>query len=285
MRIVVVGLLGLLVGGATGQVEGLRPFLAKGAQAPRGEELLGHLETLDGLLDALDPKLRDDVGYTLLARWIVTDGVVPAPKMLELQERWTLRLKAEGRDDAAVLRRSFAALSLALLVARDNQEPYLDKAQFDGLLQATLTYFAAERDERGYDEKLGWIHATAHTADLLKFLARSRHLEPAQQRLVLDAIADKLGRVRSTFTAGEDGRLARAVMALIDRDDFDAGAYSKWTRALLQPRRFATTSQRIAFGQNRLHLVTGLFAQLALDREPSDGRKQALAATRLLLGG
>ena len=36
-----------------------------------------------------------------------------------------------------------------------------------------LAYLAAELDLRGIEPRVGWIHATAHTADLLKFLARN----------------------------------------------------------------------------------------------------------------
>lgn len=275
----------LLLGSAPGQVDALRAFLAKDSKAPPGAALDPHLQTLDDLLDDPDPKLRDDLAYTLLARWIVQDGAVPPEKMLQLLDRWQPRLGAPGNDDDDVLRRSFAALSTALLVARDNQQAFLDKKRFDKLLTATLHYLKAERDERGYDERLGWIHSTAHCADLIKFLARSRHLEATQQHQVLAAIRTKLFSVRRTFAAGEDGRLVRPVLALIDRDDFDADAFATWTRALLKPPTFASQSHRIAFRQNRRHVVTGLFTQLVLDRDPSPGRKQALAATRLLLGG
>ncbi|MCK5944536.1 MAG: DUF2785 domain-containing protein [Planctomycetes bacterium] len=277
--------LALAVGLGRAQADELRGFLGKDAVAPTGAALERHLASLGDLLGNPDPKLRDDVGYALLARWIVRDGAVPDDQLRALLARWQPQLAVDGADDEAVLRRSFSALALSLLVARDNQQPFLDKAAFDELLAAALRYLRDETDTRGYHEQLGWIHSVAHTADLLKFLSRSRHLAPAQQRQVLDAIRDKLAAVRRTFSAGEDGRLMRAVLAVIDRDDFDAASYREWVRTLLQPSEFASPTHRIAFGQNRLHVVTGLFAQLALDREPSPGRKQALAATRLLLGG
>jgi hypothetical protein len=34
-------------------------------------------------------------------------------------------------------------------------------------------YLRDERDLRGFDPKKGWMHATAHTADLLAELSRS----------------------------------------------------------------------------------------------------------------
>ena len=47
---------------------------------------------------------------------------------------------------------------------------------------------AAERDRRGYAADTGWVHATAHTADVLRFLARSPKLPVAGQARLLAAI-------------------------------------------------------------------------------------------------
>ena len=73
-----------------------------------------------------------------------------------------------------VLLRSFSALDLSILAALELQDPALDDSGYRGLLDDALAYLAAERDLRGIDPRVGWIHATAHTADLLKFLARIR---------------------------------------------------------------------------------------------------------------
>ena len=40
---------------------------------------------------------------------------------------------------------------------------------------------------RGLEPGIGWIHATAHTADLLKFLARDGRFTVADQRRLLEA--------------------------------------------------------------------------------------------------
>ena len=81
---------------------------------------------------------------------------------------------------------------LSVAVARDNATPYLEAAEVRALLAATLGYLAREQDVRGYDDEKGWMHSAAHTADLLKFLARSRHLPAGAQREILDAIAAKM---------------------------------------------------------------------------------------------
>jgi hypothetical protein len=56
-------------------------------------------------------------------------------------------------------------------------------------------YLAAEQDIREYAADRGWMHSAAHTADLLKFLGRSRHLDVAGQARLLNAVAQKLASV------------------------------------------------------------------------------------------
>jgi uncharacterized protein DUF2785 len=55
------------------------------------------------------------------------------------------------------------------------------------LLAAALAYLRDERDTRGFDPAKGWIHSTAHTADLVAALARNPQFTPADQTQARDA--------------------------------------------------------------------------------------------------
>ncbi len=125
-----------------------------------------------------------------------------------------------------MLRRSFSALSLGVLAILDNEAPYLERDEFDGLLAAALEYLRNEKDVCSFDATMGWLHSVAHTADLLKFLARSRHLRVQQQGMVLSAITGKLRAVETVLVDGEDERLARAVLSIAARPDFDEAAFA-----------------------------------------------------------
>ena len=110
------------------------------------------------------------------------------------------------------------------------------------------------------------MHSVAHTADLLKFLARSRHIERAQQALILTAIADKLARVDTVLIHGEDERLARAVLSIVARDDLDQAAFGAWTDTILGPPPTGPpTPASLAAGQNRRNLLVSLHAVLSTD--------------------
>ena len=172
------------------------------------------------------------------------------------------------RDTDSVLLRSFSALNLSLLAAHDLEAPFLDEAGFDRLLRAALDYLAAERDLRGWGPEAGWYHAAAHTADLLKFLARSPRLTVDDQRAILAGVADRLAQTDGyVFAHGEDERLASALLSILSRDDLDVDAFEACVQDLgTRHRRGATRAfdpVRFAGRQNARDLLRHLFVRLS----------------------
>jgi hypothetical protein len=146
---------------------------------------------------------------------------------------------------------------------------------FRRLLVAALIYLRDEKDTRGFETGTGWIQSVAHSADLLKFLGRSRHLETADQASILAAIGAKLDAVDHAFAYGEDERLARAVLSIVARPDADMEAIGAFLDGL-EPERFeATTSAGLAVNQNRKHLAVSLYALLAIDGRDAASLKAA----------
>src|SRR5438067_6302330 len=94
-------------------------------------------------------------------------------------------------DNETVFRRSFSALYMSVLAAQDLKHPFLSKSAFQDTLDTALKCYATEKDLRGYIPRQGWAHATAHVADLLKFLGRSSQLSAADQRRILDAVTQR----------------------------------------------------------------------------------------------
>ncbi|HEU5450704.1 MAG TPA: DUF2785 domain-containing protein [Terriglobales bacterium] len=229
---------------------------------PAGETAAELSRSLSPLLASPDPELRDEIGYTTFAYWIYQKRLLSPDDLRPLIAEWLANLKnnvgTTGSD--SVLRRSFSALVLSVVVARDNAAPFLDEAQFRAILEDALAYADAEKDLRGYDPEKGWMHSAAHTADLLKFLGRSRYLTSADQSAILSAVARKMSTASLVFTFGEDERMARAVLSLIARPDFDAAAFRSWL-AMMKPAfpddKRPTLAQLAAY-QNRKNLLSKL---------------------------
>lgn len=253
---------------------------------PEGAVVADLVRELSGYLGSPDPELRDDIAYSTLTQWIYVTRVVPADTTRALMAEWTANLSrgiGESGTDA-VFRRSFSALMLATIAGLDNAAPFLDRAEFDRLLDAGLSYLSDERDVRGFDATKGWMHSVAHTADLLKFLARSRHLTPAGQRAMLTAIAAKVSAVDHVLTHGEDERLARAVLSIVAREDADLAAFDAFLAALRPaPPAGPVTPASLAVGQNRRHLAVSLFALLGVDEREGAGVTGARERLRVFL--
>ena len=110
--------------------------------------------------------------------------------------------------------------------------PFLGEQRFRELLTSALTYLKDERDLRGFDPVLGWIHATAHTADLLAALAENSLLRVEDQARVQEAIAMRLNSAREIFAYGEQDRLARTAATIALRKDCDTAAFDRWLTAM-----------------------------------------------------
>lgn len=154
--------------------------------------------------------------------------------LIALTDSWRTNLK-EGLGEMgtnSVLKRSFSALCLASMARREAGAPFMGAERYHQLVADGTTYPKAERDLRGYDAKLHWIHATAHTADLLAGLAGSPHLTKDEAAGILSAIDARLETVSDVFTQGEQDRLAAAVLAVIRRPEFEAAKFEQWPAGL-----------------------------------------------------
>ena len=258
-----------------------RAQLAPEAAAPAAAEMPNLLRELDALLTSPDPVQRDDVAFTLLTRWLYRERQIAAPERRWLLAQWQPRLRQgiETPGTDAVAARSFAALGLSLLVAVDNEDPFLAPEEFAALCSAAVAYLRDEHDVRGFTAEHGWLHSVAHTADLLKFLLRSKHLTVPQQAEALAAIAAKLSTVDEALAHGEDERLARAVLALLLRDDLDRPAALACLRALREQPAQPPTAAALAQAHNRGALFAQLHVLLAADARDTP----PLAAARALL--
>jgi hypothetical protein len=191
---------------------------------PDGHDLIELTQELLGYLGSPDSELRDDIAYGTLYQWILK---------LELYDPETLRQMRDAlmdnlfvglrqNNDNDVLLRSFSALVLSVIIYYDIQKQFLEQEEFDEMLDVVLRYFESETDLLGYDEKLGWIHAVAHTADLLQLCIRNKKTEGENHEFILQSIANKLmAPTDIVFIHDEDERLALAALEIVRRGEME----------------------------------------------------------------
>jgi uncharacterized protein DUF2785 len=244
---------------------------------------------LGQLLGSPDPELRDDLAYSILARWIYRPNILQTPDLIALEGEWRDNLKSgigeSGTD--SVLKRSFSALFLASIAERDAKAPFLGESRYHQLLADAVSYLQSERDLRGYDAKLGWIHANAHTADLLQGLAGSPMLTKEEESGILTAIAARLSTAPQVYTQGEQDRMAAAVLAVIRRSSFEAAAFESCLTRLQEEDKQVwanpLTPETLARYQNHTYFLQALAVRLALETESprvADFKQEVLGILR-----
>ena len=252
---------------------------------PAGADVPALAAELVDMLASTDPERRDEIGYSTLANWIYQRKIISGDALRSLTASLIANLtqRIGERDTDSVFRRSFSALTLAAVVARDNADSVLDAEEWHRIEQAALAYLAAEQDVRGYDVDKGWMHSAAHTADLIRFLGRSRHLEVAGQMRLLGAVGQKLVTSPVVFTHGEDERFARALLSIVNRKDFDHAAFAAWladTKPAVAPR---PTLAQLRAVQNWKNMLAKLEVVLSNDPQPSETVAAARNAVRAVL--
>jgi len=251
---------------------------------PTGVPPVAVLTAMEELLGSRDPVLRDDVGYGLTVAWIYRDRRVSDDEIRAFAERLRRNL-APGPAGDAVLARSFSALALSVVAAADVKAPVLDDPGRHALIEAATAFLRNEPDTRGYDPAVGWVHATAHAADLLKFLARSPRLTAGEQLAIAGALLTRIDRPGPVFAWGEDERLAAAFRSLVLRPDFDAVPLDAWL-AGLEPAWTALwkgaplDTSAYARLANARHVLRCLYVSLASTKDAPQAARDV--AARLL---
>ncbi|MFC7219219.1 DUF2785 domain-containing protein [Streptomyces polyrhachis] len=193
-----------------------RDSYAADCAVPAGRPLPDLVAELAEALRHEDPDLRDGEPYVVLRTWIERDLVAG-----ELR-RWLGLLMAERFADPAIQARAFAPLVLDMIVARGDVDP--------AWVDAFARWYPAEEDLRGWDERLGWLHAVAHGADLLGSLGLHRDVDPVA---MLDLAAARLtAPTGHLFDQQEDDRLAQALARTLTRPELSEEQAVAWLDAV-----------------------------------------------------
>ncbi|WP_051366376.1 DUF2785 domain-containing protein [Hamadaea tsunoensis] len=183
---------------------------------------------LDDLVRKLtdpDPAVRDGYAYSRLWK-LITDGELDG-RIEPLGDA-----AAAHFDHPEVQARTFAPLVVALAVERGLAGPAATLRWKD----AFLAWWPAEQDIRGWDERLGWLHAIAHGADLAGTLGASPDVDPVE---ILTAIGERVvAPTTYQYAHQEDDRVAQAIRTCLERPELSEADATAWLAPV--DRLFAT---------------------------------------------
>ena len=159
-----------------------------------------------------DPAVRDDLAYTSLAR-LVREGA------LGVEDRsWLADTMLDRLHHPRVEARAFAPLVLAALVRCGDGDP--------AWVPAVTRWWLGERDLRGHDPELGWVHAVAHGADFYGACGAAGVGGPGE---LLDALAARLvAPTDAVWRDQEEDRVAYAAALVLTHPALDARGAVAW---------------------------------------------------------
>lgn len=181
-----------------------------------------------------DPQVRDGVAYEALFTWMRADKLDTAV-LLNMHSRLLARLDS-SEEDPLGFHRPFAALVLAEVLRVDRISPFLDEIQFQGSLESADRYLRTLRDYRGFNDKDGWRHGVAHTADLFLQMALNPRLNKTRGTFIWSALGSQIAPHGSHFYHfGEARRLARPALFVWLADLHALEDWQAFLDALLDP--------------------------------------------------
>ncbi|MFL6159027.1 MAG: DUF2785 domain-containing protein [Marmoricola sp.] len=256
-----------------------KQVVADGLKVPEDRSLVEMTEELTRMLGDPDPDIRDGIAFPTLATWI--DEGIYDHLLVGLGDGMTAGLDVGLglTEDDTVFRRSFSALVLTECIDRGTATGLLGPEVVLRWGDRLMSWYARERDLRGFVAGKGWAHAVAHGADALGALARSPHLGRLELTVVLDVIADRLLTPTSTFlVCGEDDRLAYATMHLLRRDVLELAVIEPWVARLAAGAQGQGDPDNNPFrvAGNVQHYLRSLHLQLALGAQHPSVRTDLL---------
>jgi Protein of unknown function (DUF2785) len=205
------------------------------------------------MLRSADPAERDDVAYFAMVQRISSGA--EDDDLVDLGDEMARRL-----TDPEVQVRTFAALILAEIVERDMATDRAPTAAVLGWRDAFAAWYPAERDLRGWDERLGWLHAVAHGADVLAVFGRSPRLGRDDLRgLLVIARERMLAETDYVLRDQEEDRLAYALALVLSRTELDEEDSVGWLAPICDAFNAGEPGPVPAFATNAMRTLRMLY--------------------------
>ncbi len=205
-----------------------------------GEWLLKEMVAHIGSTDA---ELRDHLIYRLFID-LLSDNFLSAQQLQGLFDTATsedfLYANIGEQMTDSVFTRSFSALLVAGILAKDSELLILNDTSLQSFFKKIGRYLLLENDTRGFVEGKGWAHSVAHGADLAAMTIKHPKFDLQHAPSILHAL--KLVTWKDVvFINDEEERLVNIIEALLARN-YSEEALSEWVEQV--------------FDKFEMHLVT-----------------------------
>lgn len=211
----------------------------KKIELPQGVDLQKlSIQLLECLSDP-DPEIRDDFAFSTLQTWM-RDKKLDKETIKLMRSMLILELSKEENDKHG-FKKPFIALTLSEVARYDRKDETFSADERARLVDAAVHYMNSIEDYRGFDEKSGWRHGVAHTADLMMQLSLNPEITKAQLDEMLISLQEKIAPSSGhSYHFGESSRLARPVIYIASRKLHSEQEWHTWFLTLATSTPYPT---------------------------------------------
>ena len=184
-----------------------------------------------------NPEIRDDLVFNLFGQFIF-EQLITREQLRWLIEKMNVTNPLEFRIEetgSATAYRSFSALVMGMILQVDGDQTSgydscLTTSERTTWMQNGIRYLTREQDRTGYDEKLGWVHAFAHGADLLGTIISHPKCTQKYVVEVLEVISDIFQKSQQPFMDEEEKRLGLEIFFGIESGNLSQNLLCEWMK-------------------------------------------------------
>jgi hypothetical protein len=220
-----------------------------------------------------DPYIRDHLVYEVLAH-VFHDQLLDDKTL----EKYLSRLISDNflfydmsnQHQNSGLKRSFTVLQLVIFVYVHQRDDVISKQLIHETFDRFMLYFTKEEMLTGYDTKLGWVHAIAHSADLIKMFMGLSWFDASKLEFMFHAVSKKIKDQHHYYMFNEDERLAIALKTGLDRKILSNEFVFKWIDDMLHMDEQLPLPNDIICKNNVKQLLRSLYFKCLKDQSLKD---------------
>jgi hypothetical protein len=213
----------------------------------------------------LRSEVRDDLIYVVLAH-LFHDQHLNEEELTqflkELKSESHLFYDMNNKEQWSILKRSFSILQLVILVYVHRRDHVIDVKDIDLLFDDFMNYLSQEKVFLGYDESVGWVHATAHSADLLAQFMQLETCDEKKLMLMFNQIQMLVKQRNEIYTHNEDERLVKAVIKGLDRNLLTQAFLTTWVKQFTLDHEVTDQEERLNLKHNIKQFLSSLYFSL-----------------------
>lgn len=232
----------------------------------------GLARAMTACLASPDPALRDGIAFEGLQHWMRARQLSDAT-LLAIGDDVQARLSA---PEGPGFERPFSALVLAEVARADRVRTFLTVSRRASLLDASIAYFTAVQDYRGFDDREGWRHGVAHGADVMLQLTLNPAFGKVELMRIRDAVATQIAPLGHFYIYGEGQRLAAPILYMAQRTVFSEAEWTEWLTRVSAPAPLRSWSEAYSHNADlaRVHdlhaFLQAIYINARLDENAAD---------------